>query len=206
MRPGIDDVINEAVDRELRQMWRETLRDLIGALLVGAITALALLFSAGCAPSLLDYAETIRATQAKYDATPGDDAHAALDDLRGRLDRAGITIAPLPAEFDGYGMAQWQTRTIYLNLRLPINALFETLCHEAAHLLQPRGLSDAVGQVFAESVAERVARHYGYPYRQHSAQWLAREYKPAFPAVRALRVDVEYAVRVLIGREPFPVQ
>jgi len=159
----------------------------------------------GCAPALIRRSTAILHVDAGYEPTPGDEMGPAYLQLHDRLTRWGIEIHEQPLR--AYGLADLRRGVILIREGLPVNARFEVLAHEAAHLFQPPALEDSsTAQVFAELVAVGIAKHYGYArYLEISARYLAM-HKHAFGGAKYLERDIAYAVKALTGQVPMPVR
>jgi len=101
---------------------------------------------------------------------------------------------------EGYsGITYWETRQIAIDERLSWNARFEVLAHEAGHVLQPQGLTQIEGEVFAEGVAYLVLRHYGHDRIELHAYYLAAR-KSGLDVLEHYATDIRHAARVLTAR------
>ena len=86
-------------------------------------------------------------------------------------------------------------RVIALNSTLSPNARLEVLAHEAGHLLQPPGLTDDEGQVFADAVSYLVTRGN----RRTYARYLSG-HKSSLRVLKTYRREIQWAAKVLSGR------
>jgi len=157
----------------------------------------------GCAPTVVRRSLQIPHFESGYEPTAGDEMGSAYLQLHDRLTQWGIAIHEQPLR--QFGLADLRRGVILIREGLPINARFEVLAHEAAHLFQPPALEDSsTAQVFAELVAVEIAKFYGHDgYVDISARYLAM-HKHAFASVKYLERDVAYAVKVLTGQRPLP--
>lgn len=178
----------------------------LGLALCALLLAAIIMALMGCAPVLIRRATAIPHFAAEYRPTPGDDMRPALLDLMARLEAWGVTIEDMPADaIAGWGRAHLHERRIQLNPTLSINGRFEVLAHEAGHFFQPVALeSNAVSQMFAESVGVGVQRHYGSKTAIDVGATYLAGLKEGFPAEPYLRRDIDYAIRALTGQVPFP--
>jgi hypothetical protein len=89
------------------------------------------------------------------------------------------------------GVTNTQTREITIDSTEHWTGRFETLAHEAAHLLQPRFSTRQEGEAFAEAVAYVVAIHDGdYGALRRSSRYLAG-------AKNSLHILREYRAEIL---------
>lgn len=177
----------------------------------GPLLLLALSVSSnGCAPTVLDLARKIPHTKAEWTPPHGDSMAAALADLEARVEGWGIEVRYVydlrnqDEKSPTYGLpayGTWLPREALLLIAdgFEINARFEILAHEVAHILQPRLIDEATSQVFAEVVAVAIAKHYGFDTRLSHAPWLA-DRKHAFSAIPDLKVDIDLAVKAATGK------
>ena len=126
-----------------------------------------------------------------------------LSDLFTRTANWGFRIEPLVSEDGAFGRVFRYQRRMYIRNDMPVNAMFETLVHEMAHVLAPPHLNESENELFAELVLVNVARYYGHACEETSARYLAR-HKSALPLARSLRRDVKRAADVITGRRPYP--
>lgn len=76
----------------------------------------------------------------------------------------------------------------------------ELLCHEAAHVLQPNGLSQVEYQAWAELVGVEVCTQWGVPEtREQSARYLSG-IKSGLVLIENHALDMNWAISVLSGR------
>jgi hypothetical protein len=170
-----------------------------------AVGFLAILGCLGCTPRVLRMAEARSHFDARYIPTDGDSMRAPFLDLAGRLERWGITIADLPEQDGAFGRASLEQRTIWIKRSLSVNAQFEVLAHEAGHLLQPPALADdALSQLFAELVGVGVQHFYGSATADETGAAYLSQFKYTFGAARAMRHDIDYAVKALTGQVDLP--
>lgn len=161
---------------------------------------------AACASSWQRDALKIPSHQAQYVPPTTDRMAVHLAEMRARVTSWGVEILVLePGQAQRMWGAAGQNpetgqRGIFLQADMAVDAQFEVLVHEAAHLLQPGGLSESEREVFAERVMVDVCQHYGHPARARSSTYLGR-YKTGFGAQDAIAVDYRRAVRVLLGEE-----
>ena len=163
-----------------------------------------LVLNLACASAWQRDALRVPSHQAMYVPPTSATMAARLEELRARVLAWGVEIV-VPAAGDGqfWGMAGATgegQRRIILSPELGVDGTFEVLAHEAAHLLQPGGLTEAQREVFAERVMVAVCDYYGYEASKRSSQYLAR-YKTGFAQQAAIEVDYRRAVRVLTGQE-----
>ncbi len=163
----------------------------------------------GCANTfhLLNDAQKIPALHAKYSDVTGDEWRMYYEDMQLRLESWGFQFLPMaPTLYQShYGASNAYEGWVMIHPEMSWNTKFTTLCHEAAHLMQPPGLGQrdkAAGEAFAEVVAQKVGKFYGANFS--GAQYLAA-YKDGFEAVREMKVDVELAVSILTGQGPRPI-
>lgn len=93
------------------------------------------------------------------------------------------------------GFTVRETRIISLDPTLSPNAGLQVLAHEAAHVLQPEGLTKPEGEVFADAVALLVT---GDDVRVFS-HYLAGS-KSGLHVLKTYRREIQWAARVLSGR------
>lgn len=172
-------------------------------------TSLLLPACASTGYATLDRAAKIRAFEATYKPTEGDSYKPAYDDLAKRLTSWGFTIHDLNPMLPYWGVTDRSTKSIHIRRDVPVNAQFEILCHEAAHTLQPPAFHNSeesqrqTAEVFAELVAQGVARHYNIDVTKGSESYLS-SYKHLFAAARWMKVDIELAIALLTGQLPAP--
>ncbi len=78
------------------------------------------------------------------------------------VEQLGASVVFSETEVPGAaGTTNQLSRTVTIDGKLHWTARFETLVHEAAHLLQPKMATRMDGEVFAEAVAYLVAIHDG---------------------------------------------
>lgn len=161
------------------------------------------LMLAVCSQSMRELSVEIPQYEGGYKINEGDEWAPALTDLRSRLASWGVTVGE--AAMQPFGTTDTVNRVIILRQGMPINAQFETLAHEAAHLFQPPSIEiRSHAEVFAEEVAVRVTAFYGHKdYKHASARYIAL-YKPGLSVLPDLEVDIAYATKALTGRAPLP--
>lgn len=146
---------------------------------------------------------------ARYVETPGDSMEQAFIDLSGRLEAGGITIEEeddLVNPDNGqpvYGLTFRPLFLIKLRKNMSVNAKFETLCHEGAHMFQGGYLDYSVAEVFAEIVGARVQNFYGSKTWQTTSSEYLAGFKSGFPSLRYMKVDMDMAYKALIGKIPW---
>lgn len=171
---------------------------------------LPLLLAACCVTSCADTLTRLRAasvaipTEASGIDVPTDDrfgaALARLEALVVRDLGGTVTYGPLDPEVDGVGLTNSRSRAITVDMTLHGTARFETLTHEAAHLLAPPFLIPTDGEVFAEGVACVVDTDAGdRDAVRRSARYLAGG-KTSLHVLQDYRVDILRAARRLEGR------
>jgi hypothetical protein len=171
---------------------------------VKLLLILCVAFLPACASSWQRTALETPSHQAKYVPPTTATMAKPLAELRQRVEGMGVGIAEIPSGAQLWGLAGTADATgqrmIALNADLSVDGQFEVLAHEAAHILQPAGLSESEREVFAERVMIGVGDFYHYDIRGRSAPYLGR-YKTGFAAQPAIEVDYRRAVRVLTGQE-----
>jgi hypothetical protein len=167
------------------------------------LLAVSLVTAAGCAPSVVSRAAQIPYEQGTYIPTRGDSMARPLSELFSRAANWGFSIEPMAPGDASFGRVIRLQRRMYLRHDMPVNALFETLIHEMAHVFAPWHLNDSQDELFAELVLVEVARYYGHRCEDTSARYLAR-HKTALPLARSLRREVKRAADIITGRHPYP--
>lgn len=109
-------------------------------------------------------------------------------------------IEAIPPNDREAGAADLSQRLILINATMPFDAKFETLAHEAAHLLQPPNLTSAEAQAWADTVAHYVCREWGLKNEAATVAYLALFKSAVFAIQTQYEVDLNWAVSVLSGR------
>jgi hypothetical protein len=127
----------------------------------------------------------------------GDDLYWPAQELQAVLSVVnGVTVTY--GDSHGYdGLTQH--RSIVISESMEWNARMEVLAHEAGHVLQPNGLTQAEGEVFAEGVAYLVLRHYGHDRIELHAHYLAAR-KSGLYVLENYATDIKHAAGVLLAR------
>jgi len=113
----------------------------------------------------------------------------------------GITVTDLPTELndDLIGRSNPRTREIQINTTLtPAEKVF-ALAHEAAHILEPQGLSQPESETFSHAVAVEVLDRMGMDVRL-AARFHFAQYKQALYVLRGYKNEINWAATVLSGR------
>jgi len=95
------------------------------------------------------------------------------------------------------GIATSHPRIIGLSPRLTPAQRYEVLAHEAAHVLQPDGLTTEEEEVFAEAVALLVTGNDSKPYGKYLA-W--RGAASSLRVLKTHRKDIRRVARLLSGK------
>jgi len=95
------------------------------------------------------------------------------------------------------GIATSHPRIISLSQKLTPAQRYEVLAHEAAHVLQPDGLTTEEEEVFAEAVALLVTGNNSKPYAKYLA-W--RGAASSLRVLKTHRKEIRLAARVLGGK------
>lgn len=172
----------------------------------------ALAASLACATSVIDRAVTLAPTINHYTPTEGDSMRLAMMALTDTLVEGGYKVEIVPDEVmiqrnqgeSAFGLHFRQFRLIALNGKYSTNVQFETLAHEAGHIFHGPVDNYAVAEVFAELVGSRVQRYYGSKTATRTSSDYLSRFKYAFPAVRYMQRDMDFAVKVLTNRAPWP--
>lgn len=158
--------------------------------------------SGGCA-STSDriVAEALRTPLHEAFSVPSNGATMApaLARLEARLKAIGVTVTYADLSPDSLA-GRTRGDRIEIEQTLAINGRLETLAHEAGHLFQSPTFSNAEGQAFAELVGAEVCARLGWNMDISSGRYLGA-YKHGLAGALASKVDMERAVRVLLGEE-----
>ena len=95
------------------------------------------------------------------------------------------------------GIATSHPRIIGLSPKLTPAQRYEVLAHEAAHVLQPEGLTVEEAEVFAEAVALLVTENDSRPYAKYLS-W--RGARSGLHVLKTYRREIQWAATVLGGR------
>lgn len=163
---------------------------------------------AGCAARphpVVRAAAKIPVRESRYVPPTTATMQAQLTALEQRLLGWGIVIHTVPKEemAGRVGAAGRESpespQEIWLEASLGVDARFDVLVHEAAHLFQPPGWTRGEREVFAELVLFEVAKHHGRNTIPWNAPYLAN-WKEYLHIVPWIQVDVAQATRILVGR------
>jgi hypothetical protein len=125
--------------------------------------------------------------------------------LEARLAELNVDVRTIPVAQFGTAMGTTDLTdpkrpVVRLPDNLSVDARFEALSHEAAHTLQPIGLSRSDYEVLAELVAWELARHYGRDTTYTTARYLAN-WKDSLAIIPALKADVQQIVAILLNQK-----
>ncbi len=108
------------------------------------------------------------------------------------VQQLGATVSFADPAISGAAGSTSADRTVIIDSHLHWTARFETLAHEAGHLLQPDALATRMdGEVFAESVAYLVAIHDG------DKEALRRSSRYLSGMKASLHIMTEYRLEIL---------
>ena len=113
----------------------------------------------------------------------------------------GITVTDLPADLNDelIGRSNPRTREIQINATLGVGEKVFALAHEAAHILEPQGLSQPESETFSHAVAVEVLDRMGLDVR-YAATFHFAQYKQALHVLRSFKSEINWAATVLTGR------
>lgn len=169
----------------------------------GLLLGLALVLSTSCAPSVRDLAMARPAAMGDYSPPEGATLQMALDRLTAKVGEMGVGVQRVEESGGLVGRLASHRRVIYLSSELGVDASFEVLAHEAGHLFHPSYLTKSMSEVFAETIAWKLALRWGYDMRRSSGRYLA-SYKDGLDAERIFKQEIQEAVEVLLGAKAIP--
>uniref|UniRef100_A0A6M3LWF0 IrrE N-terminal-like domain-containing protein n=1 Tax=viral metagenome TaxID=1070528 RepID=A0A6M3LWF0_9ZZZZ len=168
--------------------------------LTAAVLALAL--GLGCASSLEKQILLVPYMQSGYVPTDADPMPARFRLFSEHLLLVlGITVTDLPVELNEelIGRSNPRTREIQINTTLTAAEKVFALAHEAAHILEPQGLSQPESETFSHAVAVETLKRMGMDVR-HAARFHLAQYKQAVHVLRSYKSEINWAAAVLTGR------
>lgn len=153
----------------------------------------------GCARSFEQKILKIPLSQAGFVPTCSDQAEGTLRTFEAHVGRTlGITVTYDLADGSHAGGYSPSLRRIQVATKLDAMGRLEVIAHEAAHAIQPPGLSRSEADVWADTVAMKVCKRFGIDIEPQTSRYLAGQ-KQALHILHDYQAEIEWAVVVLTG-------